>query len=113
MAEKLCRAADYLASPSMEFLEADLKHSAEKFATSLRTLSRFLEQHFFENNSPPNGPLRFCMYPDLNVDRSRGVPTLEQETRYDDFSNQLEDVVWQVEKQYRDFRRTAKTKLAV
>ena len=113
MADKLCRAADYLASPSMEFLDSSLKNSAGSFASALTDLSRFFGQHFFEHNSPPKGSLRFCMYPDMNVDRSRGVPTLEQQTRYDDFSDQLEQVVQQVEERYKEFRKAAKTRLAV
>lgn len=110
---KFSNATTYLLAPSTQFITAVIKSSANDFATKLNRLHSFLGQHFFEHNSPKEGDLRFCLYPDLNMDRSRHLPTAEQSKRYDDYADQLNQRIDEAEYSYKKFRSVVKQSLAV
>jgi hypothetical protein len=110
---KLSMARHFLDAPSSQFLTEQVRVAALNFTVQLSKLSNFLGRHFFEYNSPETGDLRFCMYPDLNLDRARRLPTVEEQQQYDTFADELNAVVDDVEGGYKAFRQAVKFRLAI
>jgi len=109
----LSGAIDYMRAPSTSFLSKDIASAAEGLALSLAKLRNFMSLNFFEHMSPPDGDMRFCLFPNGNVDRSGGMPTPEQSRRYDELSSQLETFVTEAEDAYKKFRAEVKRRLAL
>lgn len=107
------RATSYLLAPSTQFITANIQSVAREFALSLQQLHGFLGQHFFEYNSPPKGELRYCLYPDLDPDRSSHFPGSEEVKRYSDYASQLHQRIEETHESYEQFRRKVKHVLAV
>jgi len=106
-------AIDYLRAPSTQFMADDIASAAKDLALKLSRLRNFMSLNFFEHMSPPNGDMRFCLFPDGNIDISRGIPSSEQSRRYDELSNELERYLNEAEEGYAKFRSTVKRRLAV
>ena len=75
---KLGLAAQHLLSPSTQFIDAQVNAAGNSFGLALRELRSWLSLHFFVYGDPLNGELRFCLYPDLNEDRSSRFPTADE-----------------------------------
>lgn len=110
---KFSNATTYLLAPSTQFATAVIKSSAHEFATKLNQLHHFLGHHFSEHNSPQTGDLCFRLYPDLNMDTATLPPTAEQSQKYDDYADQLIQLIDEVENSYKKFRSVVKQSLAV
>jgi hypothetical protein len=106
-------AIDYLRAPSTQFVADDIAAAAIALALAIDNLENFLALNCVEHMSPPNGDMRFCLFPDGNIDRSRGIPSSEQSQRYAELSHQLEQYVIEAENGYASFRSVVKRRLAV
>lgn len=106
-------AIDYLRAPSTQFLADDVASAATDLALTLAQLRNFMSLNFVEHMSPRDGDLRFCLFPDGNVDRSKGMPSHQQSLRYDELANGLERHVSEAEDRYAKFRSIVKRRLAV
>ena len=90
-----------------EYIDRTLKDAAESFVSRLRTLERFVAQHFFPTETP-GGERRSQFYPDDEVGKLER--TLEQVKRekYIKDLNTLIDEAWEA---YQRFRRSVKARL--
>lgn len=106
----------YFALESNGYILDELCRAARVLATALNDLSAFLALNFFVYPSGqklhPETGFRFCMYPELNIDRGgRGNPG--DAARYGRYASKLQELVEQTEIAYLDYRRTVKRTLIV
>lgn len=106
-------ATRHLRAPSTQYIDAEVKRAACTFGESLADLREWLSLNFFPYGQPNGNELRFCLYPDLNEDRSNTFPTPEQSRRYGQFAEQLYSKLGDVDSKYAVFRSTVKNTLAV
>jgi hypothetical protein len=106
-------AVHYLRAPATQFLADDIAVAVRELALALDRLQDFMSLNFFEHMSPPNGDMRFCLFPDGNDERSRGIPSPEQSRRYEELSSQLVRHVSEAENGYANFRSILKRRLAI
>jgi hypothetical protein len=106
-------AIEYLRAPSNQFLADDITSAAKNLSLNLSKLRNFMGLNFFEHMSPPDGDMRFCLFPEGNIDRSRGMPSAESSRRYDELADELERHVSEAEESYAKFRSKVKQHLAI
>ena len=104
---------DFLRAPSTQFIDEEVASAANDLTVQLSQLRNFMSLKFFEHMSPPEGDMRFCMFPEGNIDRSKGIPSADQLRRYGELSDELERYVRDSEGSYAKFRSTVKRRLAV
>jgi hypothetical protein len=103
---------------SNAFVVGDLQAVCAAACQALEEVLSFLATHFF--HFPEQQPAadreergyRYCMHPDLNIDRSVGVST-EERLRYNQFARDLERKVNAAAEAFVEFRRTVKRTLLV
>lgn len=101
---KIYDAIRFLSLPNTMFTEKTLKEDGDKFRIALINLTDFIKYNFFV--WPENQQDRYCMYPDLNIDRNgNGAP--EQFKRYASFEDELYKFIESAESAYFDFTKTA------
>lgn len=106
-------ATRHLLAPSTQYIAPEVQATARVFGESLADLREWLSLNFFPYGQANGTELRFCLYPELNEDRSGTFPTPEQSRRYFQFAEQLYSKLAEVDSKYAVFRSTAKRVLAV
>lgn len=106
-------ATQHLRAPSTQYIDSEVQAAARALGQSLAYLREWLSLNFFPYGQPNGSELRFCLYPELNEDRSSSFPTPEQSRRYDEFAEQLYSTLGKVDCNYAAFRATVKKALAV
>lgn len=95
-----------------QYLNSDLRKKSVALRDTLAELQTFIVTHFFLH--PPNQELvnsRFCMYPDLNIDRG-GDWSEDGARRYGARAKELSEIGDRAERQYREYRKAVKSRLA-
>lgn len=96
-----------------QYLNSNLETLSAQLSDSLRELSRFLVYNFFVYPKHRTfEDTRYCLYPDLNVDRAgTGLP--EEMIRYDQFAEQLIKSVDKVSENFAKYRKAVKKTLCI
>jgi len=110
---KLDNAARHLLSPATQFIDTHVSAAARDFGLSLRELRNWLSLNFFAYGPTVNNEHRFCLYPELNEDRSSKFPSLEESRRYEAFAKDMYAKIDDAESKYVSFRSSVKMVLAV
>ncbi|WP_437954415.1 hypothetical protein WME76_22740 [Sorangium sp. So ce119] len=96
---------------SNAYIHDELPRVAGILTAALNELSAFLALNFFVYPSGqemhPETGFRFCMYPELNIDRG-GRGARDDAVRYGQYALKLEEVVEHAQIAYVDYRRTIK-----
>lgn len=104
---------DFLEKRGNQYLNANLMSPSLEVASSLRELVEFLVIHFFiYPETQDNENTRYCMYPDLNIDRAGKGHPVEMKT-YDDYTGQLRNVVNGATAAYAAYRLAIKETLFI
>lgn len=111
-ARALDAASRHLRAPSTQYIDVEVQCAARTLGEALADLREWLSLNFFPYGQPNGNELRFCLYPELNEDRSSTFPTPEQSQRYCQFSEQLYSKLGDVDSKYAVFRSTVKKILA-
>jgi hypothetical protein len=106
-------ATRHLRAPSTQYIDTEVQGSARALGQALAGLREWLSLNFIPYGQPNGNEHRFCLYPELNEDRSSTFPTPEQSRRYDQFAEQLYSKLSHVDSNYAAFRSTVKKALAV
>lgn len=99
---------------SSSYLNDMLNESCSKLVESVTLLNNFLGKHFFYKplNNDDDDDMRFCLYPDLNIDRAvRGG--LINPRLYEQFADEMVDLVDKVKEAYKNYRKMIKENLFV
>jgi len=103
---------DFFIKAQNQYLDSNLASLSSDATTALRRLVSFIAKHFFiypkHNQDFEN--IRYCLYPELNVDRA-GSGDPDEMDKYDNYGDQLEQVVRNAEVAYRSYRKAIKEKL--
>ena len=99
------RFCNLLREEGNKYLMPRLEKTSKELISSLNLLRGFLGKHFFVYpDQQHKGPeLRYCLYPDLNVDRA-GSGTTKELSRYLKFRNNLDNNVAIVRNKYKQYR---------
>lgn len=108
---KLDDLVDFLAQPENQFIAPELRNQANALLRSLHRMQAFVGRHFFSlrGRSPEDG---LFLYPDFNIDRG-GSGDPEQIARYNDFADQMHQLIIDAEREYMAFRDVVKHTLAL
>ena len=109
---KINRLGKYLDEVSNQYLTPALQTKASSLVDALSKLSLFTGKNFFvfpEQQTSEN--FRLCMYPNFNIDR--GLPSEEQSKFYGKCTNELNDIIEELDKRYKDYRNAVKHNLFV
>ncbi len=104
---------NYLVKRKNQYLNQNLLNVTEELLSSLRELEQFLAYNFFDY--PPNQlteNMRFCLYPDLCIDRGGRVNPGDMKL-YDSHVEKLNDVNKKAWESYVNYRREIKVTLLV
>ena len=96
-----------------QYLDGDLLICSRELSQSLRTFGLFLATHFFvyPENRNFEDP-RYCLYPDLNIDRAgKGHPG--DMVTYAKFAKQLNEIVTEAWDTFQTYRNAVKVTLMV
>ncbi|MEW6360379.1 MAG: hypothetical protein AB1696_28865 [Planctomycetota bacterium] len=106
-----CRLFDEVGN---EYVSEGIMDTARSLHNCLTELCTFLGRHFFIYPRSQTGTdnVRFCMYPDLNVDRG-GLGKREDIVRYREYQQQLNQTCSQVRSAYAEYRRAVKRVLLI
>lgn len=110
---KLDDACSFLLAPSTQFIDKEVQEAARNLGGSLKELRNWISLNFFVYGDEVESGHRFCLYPELNMDRSSTFPTLDDQRKYEKFSGQLDKILGMVDEKYGYFRMTVKRVLAV
>jgi hypothetical protein len=103
----------YLSRAENEFILDPLVERTRAMLSAFRGLIEFTASHFFDwPRSQTGTDWRFCLHPDLNVDRG-GYADTEGERRYDQRQQELTALVQAAHVAWRDLRRAVKRLLLV
>ena len=103
----------FLANDDNTFLSSGLDDLTQSYLRSILALLNFTAYKF--DIFPPQqtgGNLRFCMMPDLNIDRG-GSPKLEKMKKYDELSSELDGLVADLREKHREWRGGIKSNLVI
>lgn len=110
---KLDLAVKHLLAPSTQFIDVQVSAAGKRLGMALRELRNWTSLNFFVYGPQTDEGLRFCLYPELNQDRTLRVPSAEDSRRYGEFAQELYVKVDEVHAQYAQFRAVVKNVLAV
>ena len=95
------------------FISSEVESACEELTKSLDDMTQWLSLNFFIHPDILDGPdTRFCLYPDLNVDRG-GSGEREESLRYERHQTALYEKVAAVREAYRAFRYQVKMVVAL
>jgi len=103
----------YLDNDDNKFLNLDVGVRTKEYIDLLADLIQFTSYNFFVY--PPNQmktPFRYCMYPDLNVDRSAMVDE-EDMKKYAEYTRELDGLAREVRKAHAEWRDAVKRNLVI
>ena len=97
-----------------QYINDELATSLSSLLAAIDAILRFTALNFFvyPNQQSPDEPRRFCMYPDLNIDRG-GSGTPEDMKRYDVFQSQLDELANNTRDSYKNYRIAVKQVLVL
>jgi hypothetical protein len=91
-----------------EFLTVNVQEQFGRLHSDVKQLTNYIAMHFFSMHNAS----QTYLYPDLNVDR-QGSGSREECAKYNRYASQLIALVRSANENYRSFRRTLKTELAI
>ncbi len=94
------------------YLHAEIEVKKQDFIISLGKLRSFLSLNFFVYPKEQVKIRRFCLYPELNMDRG-GFPTPEQSQRYDEKAEEMFALIDSAYENYVNYRLSVKQWLYV
>jgi hypothetical protein len=103
----------FLVAPSTQFLNAEVQAASRPLREALADLREWTSLNFFPYGQPNGSEYRYCLYPELNEDRSSQFPTPEESRRYNEFAQELYAKLGATDEKYLAFRATVKITLAV
>jgi hypothetical protein len=102
---------DFFDKIENEYLNSNLAPLTFELTVALKELLSFIAIHFFVfPESQRYDDTRYCLYPDLCIDR-RGSGEPEEMSKYDKYTEQLRQVVNKASKAYVTYRRAIKQTL--
>lgn len=94
------------------YLYQDIEDSKKKLIIQIGNLKNFLSLNFFVFPNNQNPARRFCLYPELNIDRSLD-PTPEESIRYDKKAEEMNLIIDEVYEKHEHYRLTIKRVLFI
>lgn len=114
--ERECRAllefVGHFELESNAYITRELQMVCRSAVNAIDELTVFLATHFFvfpERQTPSPDGTRYCMYPELNIDRRGTTPA--HAARYAEFAKDLQAVIHRVDDAFVEYRRTIKRTL--
>jgi len=93
---------------SNHYLDNNLNNSCLKLTESLKLLAAFLGRNFFfKPTNSDSDDMRFCLYPDLNMDRG-GSGELKDSILYEKYADEMVELVGKVREAYKTYRKVIK-----
>lgn len=109
---KINQLGKFLEEESNQYLTPVLQTETASLTDNLSRLSLFSGKNFFvfpENQTSEN--FRLCMHPGCNIDR--GFPSEEQSKFYGKCTNELNEIIEELDKRYKNYRKAIKKALYV
>ena len=95
------------------YLNNKLNKATDNLVLAIDKVRSFVSLNFFVYPEGQTGEnLRLCMYPEFNIDRG-GATSKEKMRKYDEWRDQLEDIVKDARTKYDIYRQTVKKKLFI
>lgn len=107
---------EFFEEESNRFIIEDLYHLSDELVEQLNSLSEFTVCNFFvfpETSSNLEGNTRFCMQPEMNIDRSSRHINAEKMLRYNELIEELYSHTNKVMNLYKKYRRFVKELLKI
>lgn len=107
---------NFFEEESNRFITEELYHSSDELVEQLNSLSEFTVCNFFffpETSSDLEGNTRFCMQPEMNIDRNPRHINAEKMLRYDELTEELYSHTTKVRNLYKKYRRLVKELLKI
>jgi hypothetical protein len=110
---RLSRFVTFFSETGNQFLDGRLKQKSQELVTAIDLLLGFLGQHFFfYPNLQSLQNRRYCLYPNLNVDRE-GYGDRDSMMKYERYANEMCHIAASVNSSYAEYRAQVKQTLFV